>query len=115
MRNIVGVLLVGWFAALFGCSKSDSGMPGRFVSESAFQQNLAKQTKMSPQTVAQLRKYGVTEDATLKLEFFFYTDTEEKASTLTKELRSRVQGGIATLRVGRQSDDRDRLDDSHPR
>ena len=91
MRNIVGVLIVGWFSALFGCSRNDSGSPGRFVSEVAFRQNLAKQTNMSPQTLAQLRGYGVTEDAKLKLEFFFYTDTKEKASTLTKELRERLE------------------------
>jgi hypothetical protein len=55
--------------------------PGRYVSESAFSQNRTKQTVMAPQTMAQLRKYGVTDETELKLEFFFYTNTEAKAES----------------------------------
>jgi len=43
---------------------------------------------MSPQTIAQLKKYGVTDDAILKLEFFFYTDAEAKAQGLAESLQS---------------------------
>jgi regulator of RNase E activity RraB len=44
--------------------------------------------KMSPQTVAQLRTHGVTSSTKLKLEFFFYTDTDDKGRSLAKALRS---------------------------
>jgi len=42
---------------------------------------------MSPQVVEELRKHGGTNDSTLKLEFFFYTDTEKKAQALATPLR----------------------------
>lgn len=42
---------------------------------------------MSPQTVAQLRNYGVTDSTQLKLEFFFYTDNDAKAQELALALR----------------------------
>jgi hypothetical protein len=75
---------MGFFSALFGCSKSDD--TPKFVTDAAFQQNLAKQKKMSPMTLAQLRKLGVSESKSLKLEFFFYTDTEAKAHALATAL-----------------------------
>jgi len=71
---------MGFFHSLFGRSKQDDS--ARFVSQDGFRQTLAKQTKMSPLTVAQLRKLGVAETAMLKLEFFFYTNTEMKAEGL---------------------------------
>ena len=37
---------------------------------------------MSPQTIAELRKHGLSSSAALKLEFFFYTDAEQKAQQL---------------------------------
>lgn len=65
MRPLALVVLMGFFGSLFGCSKGDGDKPQRYVSESAFRENLAKQTTMSPQTVAQLRKHAVTEDITM--------------------------------------------------
>lgn len=59
----------------------------RFVSEKDFKLNLSKQAKMTPMTMEQLRKYDVTEDKELKLEYFFYTDTNDKAKALTNELQ----------------------------
>ena len=44
---------------------------------------------MAPVTMAQLRKYGVTDETELKLEFFFYTKTETKASELAEVLRTK--------------------------
>ena len=91
-------MLVGFFGSLFGCSKGDGDKPQRHVSEPAFRENLAKQTTMSPQTVAQLRKHGVTDQANLKLEFFFYTDKEAKGQALAKalaDLRYQVECGPA--------------------
>ena len=41
---------------------------------------------MTPQTLAQLYEYGVTEDSELKLEYFFYTNNEDKAASLRKAL-----------------------------
>ena len=89
---------MGFFGSLFGCSKGDGDKPERYVNEAAFRENLAKQTTMSPQTVGQLRKHGVTDQANLKLEFFFYTDKEAKGQTLAKalgELRYQVECGPA--------------------
>ncbi|GAA5484846.1 hypothetical protein Hsar01_04099 [Haloferula sargassicola] len=37
----------------------------------------------------QLRGYGVTDESKLKLEYFFYTNTKEKAESLAKELAGR--------------------------
>src|SRR4051794_27151537 len=84
-RFIAMVVLMGFFSSFFGCSKSDDAP--RFVTETAFQQNLAKQKKMSPLTLAQLRKLGVAESKSLKLEFFFYTDTQAKAQSLATALK----------------------------
>ncbi|MEM0926835.1 MAG: ribonuclease E inhibitor RraB, partial [Planctomycetota bacterium] len=57
-----------------------------FVSESEHKQNRAKQITMAPQTMEQLRGYGVTDDSELKLEYFFYTNTKKKAESLAHEL-----------------------------
>jgi hypothetical protein len=88
IRPFVAVLLMGFFGALFGCSNGNGDRSKNYVSEGAFRENLVKQTKMSPQTVAQLRKYGVTDDTDLKLEFFFYTDKEPNAQGLSKALQA---------------------------
>ncbi len=98
MRHLGVVVFMAFFGSLFGCSKGDGDKPQRYVSEAAFRENLAKQTTMSPQTVAQLRKHGVTDQASLKLEFFFYTDKDGKGQALAKalqELRYQVECGPA--------------------
>ncbi|MFN0058452.1 MAG: ribonuclease E inhibitor RraB [Planctomycetota bacterium] len=79
---------MGFFGSIFGCSKGDKAEQPRFVTAAAFHENLGRQTTMSPQTVAALRKHGVASDANLKLEFFFYTDTEAKALQLTEALQT---------------------------
>lgn len=63
--------------------------PGRYVIESAFSENRTKQTVMAPQTMGQLRKCGVTDETELKLEFFFYTNTEAKALELAEILKKK--------------------------
>jgi len=80
----MGVL--SWF---FGSRSQAQSAPasGVFVSEQAFRENLARQTAMSPQTVAELRKLGVTESAKLRLEFFFYASVEANAQQLATALR----------------------------
>lgn len=59
-----------------------SRKPGRFVKPDAFQANLATQLRMTPITLEQIRGLGVTPTKNLKLEFFFYTDTPQKAQAL---------------------------------
>lgn len=58
----------------------------QFISEEQNKDNLASQLNMSPQTVEQLRDLGINEDRELKLEYFFYTNSPEKAEALSKEL-----------------------------
>jgi hypothetical protein len=63
--------------------------PGRFVTELAYRENRAKQAAMSPMTLEQLRKYGVTDQTELKLEYFFYTNSESKAAKLADVLKKK--------------------------
>jgi regulator of RNase E activity RraB len=42
---------------------------------------------MTPQTLEQLRKINVGADKELKLEFFFYTNSLDKAAALSAELK----------------------------
>ena len=88
------VILMGFLGSLFGCSKGKDAP--RYVTEQAYRDNVAKQIKMSPLTMAQLRKHGVTESKSLKLEFFFYTDAPAKAQGLVRALQGlqyEVQSG----------------------
>jgi len=75
---------MGFFSSLFG-SKPNGG-DGRFQSETAYAENRSRQLAMTPQTVVQLRKLGVTGESQLKLEYFFYTNTKEKAAALVQKL-----------------------------
>lgn len=75
--------------------KSNSG---QFVNETAFKSNRDKQMQMAPQTLDQLRNLNVTADKELKLEYFFYTNTAEKAEQLATEigrLNYTVQHGVS--------------------
>lgn len=60
----------------------------RYVSDSALKSSLAKQSEMNSQTLAQLKNYGVNSDSELKLEFFFYTNEQDKASNLAIDLKA---------------------------
>jgi len=91
---------MGFFNSLFSGSKGDNAP--RFVTDTAFAANLANQKKMSPMTLAQLRKLGIAESRSLKLEFFFYTDTNQKAQALAtglKELNYQVSSGTSASDV----------------
>ena len=72
-----------------GLSDLFSRQPKRFVSQKAFEKNLEKQMALTPQTLQQLRTYNVTPEKQRKLEFFFYTDTVEKAAALAMELKNK--------------------------
>ena len=84
MRLIAFLITMGFFSSLFGCKPG--GGDGRFQTDDAYAQNRAKQMAMTPQTLVQLRKYEVTDRTQLKLEYFFYTNTKEKAAALAQKL-----------------------------
>jgi hypothetical protein len=75
---------MGIFSSLFGCKQG--GADGRFRTEEAYAQNRTRQLGMTPQRVGLLRKYGITEQSQLKLKYFFYTNTKEKAAALAQKL-----------------------------
>jgi regulator of RNase E activity RraB len=60
---------------------------GQFVSESQFKDNLNRQVELAPETLNQLKNYGVTDDSELKLEFFFYSKSLDNAKKLADELK----------------------------
>lgn len=73
---------MGLFGGLIGGQVSAD----QFQTEAQFKENVVRQTTMTPQTLAQLYEYGVSEDSELKLEYFFYTNSENKAASLHKAL-----------------------------
>jgi hypothetical protein len=75
-------ILMGFFSNLFG-----SGPATPFKSEEFYAKNRASQASMTPKTMEQLRAYGVTDETQLKLEYFFYTNSKEKASKLFEKLQ----------------------------
>ena len=60
--------------------------PKPFVGEDALAKNLANQTEMSPQTVAELYRIGVSPGAMLRLEYFFYADAKANGEALMAAL-----------------------------
>ena len=87
MRITILFLLLA--VAATGCSHPNGESPKltRYLSESEFESNLAKQRAVSPETIAQLREHGVTDDTELRLEFFFYTNLESNAAKLESALK----------------------------
>lgn len=69
--------------------------PGKFVDEKEFEINLKSQVEMTPLTLEQLAQLDIDESKQLKLEYFFYTNTPEKAQALATELASRGYEGVA--------------------
>jgi regulator of RNase E activity RraB len=59
----------------------------KFVTEDSFKRNRENQNRMAPYTIKQLRELGVTETNELKLEYFFYTNSIEKAKNLADEIQ----------------------------
>lgn len=58
-----------------------------YVSESSFKNNLSNQMQSAPEVLQQLSNLGVSEDDELELEYFFYTNTEDKAKQLATEIK----------------------------
>ena len=56
-------------------------------SKSQFKNNLNRQVELAPETLNQLKNYGVTDDSELKLEFFFYSKLLDNAEKLADELK----------------------------
>ncbi len=71
---------------LFDFLKPKQNGINQFVTEQAFKSNLTKQMQMTPQTMEQLRKINVSADKELKLEYFFYTNTADKANLFADEI-----------------------------
>jgi regulator of RNase E activity RraB len=78
-------LTMGLLSILFGCGDGS----GRYHSQAEYESNLEAQAALTPQTMEQLHGIGVASDAELRLEFFFYTDTEEKAAKLAGALKDK--------------------------
>lgn len=57
----------------------------RFVSTADYKKNRKAQQERSMAVLGQLRKNGVISSHNYKLEFFFYTDTKDKAKALAIE------------------------------
>jgi len=79
---LVATLVVIVFPDLIRSGSTDD----RFVTEATFNSNLDKQIQMIPGILDQLRRANVTSDKALKLEYFFYTNTAEKAERLAAEI-----------------------------
>src|SRR5438067_5195330 len=58
-----------------------------FIDEAGHSANKARQVQGVPSVMSQLRKLGVTDQSSLKLEFFFYTNAGDKAAGLADALR----------------------------
>jgi hypothetical protein len=85
MKRKGTILIMGLLSLLFGCNPTN----GRYISEPKFKEIMTKQTAWTPETLKQLNKLGVKDDTQLKLEYFFYTNTIEKASALAKVMEKR--------------------------
>ena len=59
----------------------------RFVSEEEFLLQREMLSRLSPKVVDELRNQGVMDIEELKVEFFFYTNTAEKAKALAEEFK----------------------------
>jgi hypothetical protein len=75
------IVLLVLFMLVNGCGE------GRFVSEGEYLDNLAAQLEDVPKILRLLRENGVDDRTELKLEYFFYTDTEGKARMLSGSLQ----------------------------
>ena len=75
---------MGFFSAHFGRRQESS--KGRFRSNDDYDKNRAGQMAGAPRVLGQLRQGGITDQDLRKLEYFFYTNSEEKATTLAGKL-----------------------------
>lgn len=60
----------------------------RYIGESTHEDNMEGQLQRAPQMLEALYKTGVTDETELKLEYFFYTNAEDKAERLIESLKN---------------------------
>lgn len=77
---------MGFLSSWFGSGKNADDQ-GRYITARDFEKILKLQKRLSPQTVNRLRDYGVKPNDSLPLEYFFYTNDEQKALSLAAALR----------------------------
>ena len=65
------------------------GEPKRFVSADALERNLKNQLAMTPRTLAELERLGAAPGSSLRVEYFFYSNTFQKARRLARTLEAR--------------------------
>jgi regulator of RNase E activity RraB len=98
-KTIIGIIILTTLIIIFmGFFNFWKPKNSNYVTEKSFENNCKKQMQMSPMTLKQLRNLKVTEDKELKLEYFFYTNTNEKAELLAKELEKqnyKVEYGVS--------------------
>lgn len=105
---------MGLFSSFFGCNKSENDKQVAtnsptaestepFVLEQDYKKNRANQLAMAPMTLEQLRKLGIDDSSFLKLEYFFYTNAQNKAKLLADELSQRGYSGGHDVAAGDSS------------
>jgi tetratricopeptide (TPR) repeat protein len=66
-----------------------SGKGGKFLTEGKHNSNVQSQANGNKKLLHQLSLMGLNDDSTIKLEYFFYTNTKEKAEALNEELKGK--------------------------
>jgi regulator of RNase E activity RraB len=74
---------------IMGIFKFQKPKDKRYVTEEAFKKNSSKQAEALPAVLAVLKKHSLTDTNLRCLEFFFYTNTSEKAKLLAAELQKK--------------------------
>ena len=82
MKRLV-LLIILSFTFTASCATDEESS---FVTAESFRANLASQADGDAATLTELRKYGVSADSEHKVEFFFYTNTLDKAEALASAL-----------------------------
>ena len=72
------------FLGLFAAKQNSDE---KYVTEEAYKKNKENQLNMTPKILKQLRELGVSETKELKLEYFFYTNSTEKARKLADKIQ----------------------------
>jgi len=86
----------------FDIFSAKQNLDTKFVTEDSYKKNRDNQIYMAPQTLKQLRDLGVTETKELKLEYFFYTITTDKAKSLADEIQKKDY----TVKYGKSGGDK---------
>jgi len=85
MKKEWAILTMGLLTFLFGCKVTND----RYIDEPKFKEIMTKQTAMAPEALNQLNRLGVNSYTQLKIEYFFYTNTIDKASALAEVMEKK--------------------------